>query len=100
MRLKSTLELKTNCNSYSFQIPCTNERKVANYIQLMPFSISVICSSRDNSQEVFTNMHFWLAVKHFDVVYLHSLEETVPSICLLPQTFEVGNQINSVSICG
>lgn len=66
----------------------------------MPFKISVICSSRDNSPEVFTNMHFWLAIKHTDVVYLHSIEETVPLIILLPQTFEVGNQINSVSICG
>lgn len=69
-----------------------------NYIQLMPFNISVICSSRDNSPEGFTNMHFWLAIKHFGGVYLQSIEETAPLIILLPQTFKVGNQVNSLNL--
>lgn len=42
-------------------------------------------------------MQFWLVRKHFEVVYLHSIEETEALIILLPQTFEVRNQINSVS---
>lgn len=42
-------------------------------------------------------MQFWLVRKHFEVVYLHSIEETAALIILIPQTFEVRNQINSVS---
>lgn len=42
-------------------------------------------------------MQFWLVRKHFEVVNLHSIEETAALIILLPQMFEVRNQINSVS---
>lgn len=45
-------KLNINCNYYSFQLPCTSEWRIANYIQLMPCRVSVICSSRDNSPEV------------------------------------------------
>lgn len=41
-------------------------------------------------------MQFWLVRKHFEVGYLHSIEETAALIILLAQTFEVRNHINSV----